>query len=83
MIGMSQSIVECVSSPIIANISEWLNEFIGRYSVGKRLNNSDVAIYAYSDDSKDIQTLGRYARENKLLTLRSVSMKGVTSVEKC
>ena len=28
----SHTIVECGSSPIIVNISEWLSEFIGRYS---------------------------------------------------
>lgn len=82
MTGLSQSIVDCNSSPIIVNLAEWLNSFIGRYSVGKRINNAEVAIYAYSDNASDVPKLGKYARENKLTTIRSVSMKGVTTVEK-
>lgn len=78
----NRSIVECSSSPITVNIAEWLSDFIGRYSVGKRLNNHQAAIYAYSDDEKDIPTLGKYAKENELSTIRSVSMKGVTTVDK-
>ena len=83
MIRMSQSIVDCNSSPIVVNIAEWLSRFIGRYSIGERINETDAVIYAYSDNSDDIQELGKYARENKLLTIRSVSMKGVTAIEKC
>ncbi len=82
MVGMNQSIVDCNSSPIIVNIAEWLSNYIGRYSVGKRVNSTDAAIYAYSDDSNDIQILGQYARKNNMLTIRSVSMKGVTTIEK-
>lgn len=83
MIGASRSIVDCNSSPITVNIAEWLNNFIGRYSIGKRINEAEAAIYAYSDDIKDVPELGKYAKENKLITIRSVSMKGVTTVEKC
>ncbi len=79
---MSRGIVECSGSPIIVNIAEWLNKFIGRYSVGKRINNLEAAIYAYSDEKEDIPNPGKYARENNLSTIRSVSMKGVTTVDR-
>lgn len=82
MTGMSQSIVDCNSSPLIVNITEWLSRFIGRYSIGKRINKTEAAIYAYSDNADDVHVLGKYARENMLIIIRSVSMKGATTVEK-
>ena len=82
MIGASRSIVDCNNSPITVNIAEWLSNYIGRYSIGKRINKTEAAIYAYSDDAKDVPVLGKYAGDNKLMTIRSVSMKGVTTVEK-
>ena len=83
MFGGSRSIIDCNSSPIIVDISEWLCSFIGRYSIGKRINMTEAAIYAYSDEEKDVPFLGKYALEHNMMTIRSVSMKGVTTVEKC
>ena len=79
---MDTSIVYCKDSPLKATISEWLNRYIGRISVGKRTGKKrEVEILAYSDREEDSAALRKYAKEQGALYIRSVPGEGVTAID--
>lgn len=70
-----------MDNPIISDIAEWLNDNPGRIAIGKR-DGSKIKIYAFSDTSSDKGELHKCADKGDFLYITSVSMKGITSIEK-
>ena len=73
------SIVFC-EKPIITSLAEWLNSYIGRISVGKKVDNR-FEILAYSDDENDSKSLHRYAKDNDATYITSTDSDGVTAID--
>ena len=78
---MESKTIVTYQEPLRINISDWLNENIGRVSVGEKLNSREVLIYAYSDNKKDSKQLTTMAKEHHWKTLRSFQIGDITSFE--
>ena len=77
---MSGTITYCMDNPIETNLVDWLNEHLGRVSVGKECKDH-YEILAYSDQRVDFPELYRMARENKAKYINSVISDGVTTID--
>ena len=75
----SNSIIYC-EQPIFTQITQWLNEHVGRISVGKRSFNG-YEILAYSDNWKDSRELRHYARSHNASYITSMETGGVTAID--
>ena len=78
---MSQSIVYCNNKPIRTEGSDWLNKYIGRIAVGRKIAGNLFDIIAYSDNLSDSGVLRGYARKQGAIYIRSVDNRGVTSID--
>lgn len=78
---MKSRTIVSYQNPVRVNIADWLATYFGRYAVGKRVSGKEADLYAYSDNQDDIQEMSLYAKNNQMLTFRSVSMEGVTSID--
>ena len=76
---MASTIVYC-EDPIKTDIAEWLNDHMGRVSVGKQ-KEGYYEILAYSDQKSDFPELHRMARESKAKYINSVISDGVTAID--
>ena len=76
-----QGIVYCSDHPIRTEGSVWLNSYIGRIAVGRKVAANLFDILAYSDDIADSKALRAYAKKNNSLYIRSVDNRGVTSID--
>ena len=76
-----QGIIYCNNNPIRTEGTAWLNSYIGRISVGKKIAANLFDILAYSDDLADSRELRGYAKKNDALYIRSVDNRGVTSID--
>lgn len=76
-----QGIVYCDDTPIRTKGSAWLNLYVGRVAVGRKVDENLFDILAYSDDPADSKTLRGYAKQNNALYIRSVDNRGVTSID--
>ena len=77
---MKNSITLCIDNPIKTDISTWLNNHLGRVSVGRNMG-SDFEIIAYSDYQTDFAELHRIARVNNAKYINSVISEGVTAID--
>ena len=77
---MASTIIFCMDDPIKTNISDWLNSYIGRASVGRK-KNGYYEILAYSDQESDHIELYNMAKKNNARYIRSFLSEGVTTVE--
>lgn len=78
---MRQGIVYCVNNPIRTEGLAWLNRYVGRIAVGRKIERNLFDIIAYSDNASDSRTLRGYARKNNAVYLKSVDNRGVTSID--
>ena len=76
---MTSTITYC-DDPIKTDIADWMNEHIGRVSVG-RDKEDYYEILAYSDQKADRPELQRMARKEKAIYIKSVLSEGVTAVD--
>ena len=74
-------IVLCHDDPIWTEGTTWLNSYVGRIAVGKKVAANLFDILAYSDDPTDSKELRGYAKKNNALYIRSVDNRGVTSID--
>lgn len=77
---MASTITYCTDDPIHAKASDWLNEHIGRASVGRK-KDGYYEILAYSDNESDHTELYRMAKQNGARYIRSFLSEGVTTIE--
>lgn len=77
---MTNSITYCDDHPIKTDIADWMNEHIGRASVG-RDKEDYYEILAYSDQKSDRPELQRMAKREKAVFIKSVLSEGVTTVD--
>lgn len=76
---MTSTITYC-DNPIKTDIADWMNEHIGRVSVG-RDKEDYYEILAYSDQKSDRPELQRMARKEKAIYIKSVLSEGVTAID--
>ena len=76
---MTSTITYC-DNPIKTDIADWMNEHIGRVSVG-RDREDYYEILAYSDQKSDRPELQRMARKEKAIYIKSVLSEGVTAID--
>ena len=79
---MTSKIIFCMDNPIKTDITDWLNEHIGRVSVG-RDRDDYYEILAYSDQKSDFPKLHKIAKEEKAIYINSVVSEGVTAIDEC
>ena len=77
---MASSITFCMDNPIKTDISDWLNNHIGRVSIG-RDKEDYYEILAYSDQKSDFPELTRLARKENAQYIKSVLSDEVTTIE--
>ena len=77
----TNTIIYCNDNPIQTEGAEWLNTYLGRIAVGRKIGSSLFEILAYSDNSSDSGTLRTYARNNHAIYMRSVDNAGVTAID--
>ena len=78
---LGQGITYCIDNPIRTEGTVWLNSYIGRVSVGRKIAANLFDIIAYSDNLADSNELRGYAKQNDALYIRSVDNRGVTSID--
>ena len=76
---MTSTITYC-DNPIKTDIADWMNDHIGRVSVG-RDKEDYYEILAYSDQKSDRPELQKMARKEKAIYIKSVLSEGVTAVD--
>ena len=76
-----RGIVYCNDNPIRTEGSVWLNTYIGRIAVGRKVAANLFDILAYSDDITDSKILRGYAKKNNAFYIRSVDNRGVTPID--
>ena len=79
-IVMPNTITYCIDNPIKTDLVVWLNEHLGRVSVGKKCEGY-YEILAYSDRESDFPELHRMAKKNKANYINSVISEGVTTID--
>lgn len=77
---MASSIIYCEDNPVKTSLSEWMNQYAGRVSVGRRHQNS-LEILAYSDSREDVPALYKMAKERQATYINSVLSEGVTAID--
>lgn len=77
---MTNTITYCDDHPIKTDIADWMNEHIGRTSVG-RDKEDYYEILAYSDQESDRPELQRMAKREKAVYIKSILSEGVTTVD--
>ena len=76
-----QGIIYCGDNPIRVEGSVWLNTYVGRVAVGRKVAANLFDILAYSDDVTDSKTLRGYAKQNNAFYIRSVDNRGMISID--
>ena len=76
---MNNTIVYC-DDPIKTTLSEWMDKYINRISVGKKVNDG-CEIYAYSDRKEDGPELQKFARKIHAAIIHSILSEGVTAID--
>ena len=76
---ITKSIIYC-EKPIFTSLTQWLNDHIGRISVGRKKDNN-YEILAYSDKSEDSRELRRFARSQNASYITSMETEGVTAID--
>ena len=77
---MATTITFCMDNPIRTTIDDWMRNK-GRVSVGRRVDDDHFEILAYSDNKNDFRELGRMAKKEHALHIKSIISEGVTFVE--
>ncbi len=77
---MASTITYCTDNPIRTKASDWMNEHIGRVSVGWK-KDGYYEILAYSDNESDHSELYRMAKQKDARYIRSFLSEGVTTIE--
>ena len=79
---MTKGITYCMDNPVRSSVSEWLNTYIGRISVGRRTGvKKEIEILAYSDNEDDSSSLREMAKKEGALYIRSLESEGVTAID--
>ena len=74
---MASTITFCMDNPIQTKGSDWMNKYIGRASVGRRVRPGYYEILAYSDNKEDWPELSRMAhRERGATYMKSIISEG-------
>ena len=77
---MTNTITYCDANPIKTDIADWMNEHIGRVSVG-RDKEDYYEILAYSDRKSDRPELQRMAKREEAVYIKSVLSEVVRTVQ--
>ena len=78
---MAEGVVYCKDKPIKIDRTVWLNTYVGRIAVGKKAENGELEILAYSDDASNSAVLRKLAKEKNALYIRSLDNGGVTAID--
>ncbi len=70
-------------NPIITNKNNWLFQYKGRISVGKKIyeDPSEISIIAYSDNIKDATILRRIAKDEDGIIIKNYMEEGVSTID--
>ena len=77
---MASTITFCMDNPIRTPVGDWMDEHIGRQSVGFD-RGEDYDIVAYSDQDSDGPELYRMARKMNAQFINSFESEGLFFVE--
>ena len=77
---MTNTITFCMDNPIRTPIRDWMAHR-DRVSVGRRVDDDNFEILAYSDNRADWPELSRMARREKVLHIKSFISEGVTAID--
>ena len=77
---MTSTITYCIDYPIKTDLVDWLNDHLGRVSVGKKCEDY-YEIMAYSDHEADFPELHRLAKKKQASYINSVISEGVTTID--
>ena len=73
--------VLCQDNPIVTDGSDWLNNYVGRISVGKKREDGTFEIYAYSDNDSESNDIRKIAKDIDGFYIRSLDNGGVTAID--
>ena len=77
----TETIIYCSDNPTRIEGTRWLNTYLGRIAVGRKVEGKLLEILAYSDNNADSGKLRTYARQNHALYIRSIDNAGVTAID--
>ena len=77
---MPSTITLCIENPIRTPIDDWMDHN-NRVSVGRRVDDDHFEILAYSDNEDDWPELGRMAKREHALHIKSFNSAGVTFID--
>ena len=80
MSGNTSSTITYCETPIITVLMDWINEHIGRISVGVR-KDDHFEILAYSDNDDDSAQLRSYAKLKAAKYINSIDNRGITAID--
>ncbi len=79
MSNNTSTITYC-ETPVITVLMDWLNDHIGRISVGIR-RDDHFEIIAYSDNDDDSDQLRKYAKQRGAKYINSIDNRGITAID--
>lgn len=77
---MANTITFCMDNPIKTSIRDWMAHR-DRFSVGRRVDDDNFEILAYSDNEDDVATLYELAKKEHALKIHSFISEGVTALD--